>query len=318
MARIAPADAPVPGGDSGTAPDTDPGARPRPAAAPDPGTSGRAPLPDPAGLLDAIPAQRRPVPAPSAPSADGAVPAAVPDGVPAVPGEVPDRAWPQARRRHLRRLLPGRAATPFSLGYAAVLAVTSLVARYGDPALVHALHRASSTDVAHLLHAPATVLAASALWVADGILSPYAVLFLLVLSTLERRIGALRTAGVFLAGHVLATLATEIPVGLAVLAGHLPGSSLHRLDYGVSFGVAATVGALAGLLGPWLSRLLLALFGGVAAMGLWTLADPVTDWGHLISLVIGVACRPLVRRWAKAPLTATAPGGAPAPAGRRR
>ena len=57
-----------------------------------------------------------------------------------------------------------------------------------------------------------------------------------VLTALERRIGGLRTAGVFLLGHVLATLATEVPVGLAVLVGHLPATSLHRLDYGVSFG----------------------------------------------------------------------------------
>ncbi|MBN0047395.1 hypothetical protein JS756_25475 [Streptomyces actuosus] len=225
---------------------------------------------------------------------------------------------PAVRRPRPRRLLPGPAAVPFTLGYAAVLAVTSLVARYGDPALMHALHQASSTDVAHLLHAPVTVLAASALWVADGILSPYAVFFLLVLATLERRIGGPRTAGVFLAGHVLATLATEIPVGLAVLAGRLPAGSLHRLDYGVSFGVAAAVGALSGLLGPWLRRSLLALFGGVAAVGVWTLADPVTDWGHLISLVIGIGCRPLVRRWSSAPLTTAAPAGAPAPAGDRR
>jgi hypothetical protein len=260
-------------------------------------TTPQAPLADVTGLLDGVPRQRGPArvtpgavavgpsPAPEAASASGRVPKTAP---------APDGA------RSLSDLLRRTAGIPLTLAYAAVLAVTSLVARYADPASVYALHQASSTDVAHLLRAPVSVLLASGLWVAGGILSPYALLFVLVVGALERRIGGLRTAGVFLAGHVLATLATEIPVGLAVVAGQLPGTSLHRLDYGISFGVAACAGALAGLLRPWLGRPLLALFGGSAAAGLLTLTDPMTDWGHLISLSIGVLCWPVVRRWSGA------------------
>ncbi|MHC3472369.1 rhomboid-like protein [Streptomyces sp. 7R007] len=226
-------------------------------------------LRDPAGLLDGLPRQR------------GAL----------VPAATPPR--PAVRRRLPR--------TPvFTLGYAAVLAVTSLIAAYADPALVHALHQGSSTDVAHLLRTPVPVLLASALWIAGGILSPYTLLFLLVLSALERRLGGARAAVVFLAGHVLATLATEVPVGLAVLVGHLPGSSLHRMDYGISFGVATSVGALAGLLRPWLRWPLLAGFGAVVLSARLAFTDPMTNWGHLISLAIGVALWPAVRRWAAA------------------
>lgn len=195
------------------------------------------------------------------------------------------------------RLLPTPVGTPFTFFYATVLVVTSLVAEYADPALVHALHQGSSTDVAHLVRTPVLVLLASALWVAGGVASLYAVAFLLVLTALERRIGGWRTAGVFLLGHVLATLATEVPVGFAVLAGHLPDSSLHRLDYGISFGVAASAGALAGLLSPWLRWPLLLGFGGMLADDLLAYADPMTNWGHLLSLAIGVAAWPVVRRW---------------------
>jgi hypothetical protein len=127
--------------------------------------------------------------------------------------------------------------------------------------------------------------------------SPFAIAFVLVLTALERRIGSLRTAGVFLFGHVLATLATEVPVGLAVLAGHLPGSSLHRLDYGVSFGVAAGIGALAGLLPLWLRLPLLTAFGWMLLQDLLAFTDPMTNWGHLIALAIGIATWPVVRRW---------------------
>ncbi|WP_246201614.1 rhomboid-like protein [Streptomyces alboniger] len=215
----------------------------------------------------------------------------------AVPGS-PEAAAASVRRPRLRpwRLLPDPKGTPFTFGYALVLAATSLLSQYADPEVVDALLRGSSTDVAHLAHSPVLVLVASALWIAGGITSPYAVGFLLVLTALERRIGGLRTAGVFLLGHVVATLATEVPVGLSVLAGHLPDSSLHRLDYGISFGVAASVGALAGLLTPCLRWAVLAGFGWMLVDELIAFTDPMTNWGHLLALVIGVSSWPLIRR----------------------
>ncbi|MFF1377191.1 rhomboid-like protein [Streptomyces sp. NPDC058308] len=194
----------------------------------------------------------------------------------------------------LGRLLPTPTGTPFTFGYALVLAATSMVAQYADPDLVSSLLRGSSTDVAHLAQNPVLVLVASALWIAGGITSPYAVGFLLVLTALERRIGGIRTAAVFLLGHVVATLVTEVPVALSVLAGHLPDSSLHRLDYGISFGVAASVGALAGLLTPWLRWTVLAGFGCMLVEDLIAFTDPMTNWGHLLALLIGVATWPLI------------------------
>ncbi|MEV0239198.1 rhomboid-like protein [Streptomyces sp. NPDC050674] len=206
---------------------------------------------------------------------------------------------PAPRPRTLRpwRLLPTPTGTPFTFGYAVVLCLTSLITAYADPALVHALLQGSSTDVAHLVRTPELVLIGSALWVAGGVTSPFAIAFVLALTALERRIGALCAAGVFLLGHVLATLATEVPVGVAVLAGHLPDSSLHRLDYGVSFGVAAGIGALAGLLPLWLRLPLLAGFGWMLLEDLLAFADPMTNWGHLIALAVGIATWPVARRW---------------------
>jgi len=233
-----------------------------------------APLPEVSDLLDAMPRQR------------GTLTATAPP--------VPDVAPPRTLRPW--RILPTPTGTPFTFAYAALLAVTSLIAAYASPSLVGALYQASSTDVAHLVRTPVLVLVASALWVAGGLASPYALCFLVVLTALERRIGGVRTAVVFLLGHVLATLATEGTVGLAVLLGHLPDSSLHRLDYGISFGVAASVGALAGLLRPWLRWPVLALFGGMLVQDLIAFTDPMTNWGHLISLAIGIATWPMIRR----------------------
>ncbi|MGW3173335.1 rhomboid-like protein [Streptomyces sp. NPDC001153] len=261
--------------------------------APFPDGLGAVPVPAIADLLDGVPRQRHATPLAPAPGpapVEGRPAAPLPLSLP-FPLSVP-RLW---------RLLPTPAGTPFTFAYMAVLAVTSVFATLADPALVQALYQDSSTDVAHLVRTPAVVLLASALWIAGGVLSPYAVAFVLVLTALERRIGGARAACVFLAGHVLATLATEIPVGLAVLVGHLPPTSLHRLDYGISFGVAGSIGALSGLLRPWLRWPLLALTAAELVSDLIAFVDPMTNWGHLIALTIGVASWPFVRRWVDAP-----------------
>jgi hypothetical protein len=275
-----------------------------------------------ADLLDGMPRQRGALAGGAALDAPAvalaaATPAAAPfrsrTAAPATIAPVPAQSFPaqsfpaphrllarRLRALHPWRLLPTPTGTPFTFAYAALLAVTSLIAADAAPGLVHSLYQASSTDVAHLVRTPVQVLLASALWIAGGVVSPYAMCFLVVLTALERRIGGLRAATVFLLGHVLATLATEVPVGIAVVAGHLPGSSLHRLDYGISFGVAASTGALAGLLTPWLRWPVVALFGGMLLQDLVAYTDPMTNWGHLISLTIGIAMWPALRRWNRA------------------
>ncbi|MEU5766987.1 rhomboid-like protein [Streptomyces asoensis] len=283
------------------------------------------PSPDPRGLLDGIPCQpapARPAPPPTGPppatwTAEPPLPPPLPaeplpaEPLPAEPppaeplsagpgGAVSEAGAPAVPSAGGVRRRRRRVPAPFTLAYTAVLAVTSYVTAHAAPALVHALHQGSSTDVAHLVRAPVLVLSASALWVAGGFASPFTLGFVVVLTALERRVGGARTAVVFLLGHVLATLATEVPVGLAVLAGGLPGSSLHRLDYGISFGVAASVGALAGLLRPWLRLPLLVGFGAMLLQDLIAYTDPLTNWGHLIALAIGVATWPRLRTWERA------------------
>ncbi|MFF7727300.1 rhomboid-like protein [Streptomyces sp. NPDC008001] len=216
----------------------------------------------------------------------------------------PDDGPPPARaRRVLRALTPGRIlralptplGTPFTFCYGLVLLATAVYADLGDEATVNQLLRDSSTDAAHLAEQPLVVLLASALWIAGGLYSLYGILFVLVVSALERRTGGARTAGVFLLGHVLATLATELPVAGAVAAGQLPEASLHRLDYGISFGVMACTGALAGLLGQRAKRTVLALAFLMCAQDLVEFADPLASWGHPIALLTGMACWGLLR-----------------------
>ncbi|WP_398980471.1 rhomboid-like protein [Streptomyces sp. I05A-00742] len=195
----------------------------------------------------------------------------------------------------LRQLVPTPRATPFTLCYGLVLLATAVYAEFGDEATVNQLLRDSSTDAAHLADRPLVVLFASALWVAGGLWSFFGWAFAPVLGALERRVGGLRTAGVFLLGHVLATLATELPVAGAVAAGRLPAGSLHRLDYGISFGLMACLGALASLQSPPWKWGLLGAASLMCAQDLIELADPLASWGHPIALLAGVACRVLLR-----------------------
>ncbi|WP_431042258.1 rhomboid-like protein [Streptomyces sp. P1-3] len=252
------------------------------------------------------------VAAPPAVAASSAVahPAAAAPSAVAAPGLVaPGVSTPQlgaaartpgVRSRRARVLrVPAWARVPFTLGYALVLIATSVFADLGDPGTVDTLLAESSTDVSHLAERPLLVLAASCVWVAGGLLSPYLLLFLLVIGSLERRLGWLRTAGVFLLGHVMATMVTEASVAVSVAVGHLPGSSLRRMDYGISYGLLASVAALAGLL-RFRARLpLLAVTGAMLAYALVRMDDPLTDWGHVLALLTGLACWPWVRQAAR-------------------
>ncbi|WP_343286257.1 rhomboid-like protein [Streptomyces sp. AM 4-1-1] len=306
-----------------------------PVSGPGPGPAGS----ESPSLLSAVPCQRRgadtrrppaaPRPRPAAgdvrpgggagrrglfadrPLACPARSARTPARTPARPARTPapasDRAsaristrWARSSAGFRRQAFPTPRGTPFTFGYLLVLLGTSLYAAYGDQATVSALLRGSSTDVAHLAERPALVLVASALWIAGGLTSPYALAFALVLTALERRVGAWRAAGVFLFGHVTATLGTELPIGLSVATGHLPDSSLHRLDYGISFGLLASVGALAAFLAPLPRVLVPAVIGVMLLHDLVALADPLTDWGHPLALLAGLACGPFLRRGVRA------------------
>ncbi|GGN48012.1 hypothetical protein GCM10012285_34480 [Streptomyces kronopolitis] len=272
---------------AGRAPADAPGRTPEPRTGPDDGEP---------GLLPGIPRQRggrAAAAGDTATQADTAIhgDTTKPEAAARPRGTAPGRRW------RPWRLLPTPVGTPFTFGYAVLLVATSLFAEYGDPGLVSDLLQGSSTDVAHLARSPLMVLVASALWIAGGMTSAYAFGFLFVLTALERRLGGLRTAAVFFGGHAVATLATELPVAFSVAAGRLPETSLHRLDYGISFGVMTCIGALAGLLPAWLRWPLLAGVGYLAVTDLLAYTDPMTDWGHLLSLTLGVAAWPLLRHW---------------------
>ncbi|MFF8772768.1 rhomboid-like protein [Kitasatospora sp. NPDC015120] len=199
-------------------------------------------------------------------------------------------AWALAR-------VPTPRSTPFALGYLAVVGATTTFAQLADPDLVRRLQEASSSDGHNLLQHPLRALLLSGFWVAGPDWVPYLWAFALTVAPLERRVGPVRAAAVFAAGHAGATLLSQGVVIVGVESGRLEPAAMDYLDIGVSYGVLASLGALAGLLRPAGRVAVLALAAGLIAEQIAGDRDLVTGVGHPAALLTGVALWRWLRRW---------------------
>ncbi|WP_020665946.1 rhomboid-like protein [Amycolatopsis nigrescens] len=212
------------------------------------------------------------------------------------------RPAPDGRVPRLVRLLPRPSNTPFTFWYLAVLLATTAVLHLVPRQVTDRLLALSSTDAHNLAQRPLLSLLTSALWLEDAKWIPYLVIFALTIAPLERRIGPWWTATIFVSGHLLATLATELPVLWAINAQLLSPQDSHWLDIGVSYGFFATCGALLPTLRrPWRTWTVLLVEGLIVLVyltdGPGTLPGVVTFAGHLIALHLGMfAWRPWLRR----------------------
>src|SRR5262249_33086701 len=145
----------------------------------------------------------------------------------------------------------------------------------------------SSTNVTELSRHPVEVLIVSALWLPGLVWTPYAVIYTVVLAPVERVVGGRWTALVFASGHVIATLATQLPVALLIRFGHLGRSWADVIDVGVSYGLYTPGGMLLGMLVPR-RRLLLLLLTEAGSIAWFAAAPDVSGAGHLIALNLGL------------------------------
>ncbi|GHF76483.1 hypothetical protein GCM10017566_58200 [Amycolatopsis bartoniae] len=219
-------------------------------------------------------------------------------------GGVPEDT--KARRPHWTTraavLLPSPTATPFTFWYLAVLLATTILQRVVGESVSAKLLAGASTDAHNLWHRPVASLVSSALWIENSGWLVYVLIFALAVAPLERRVGPGWTFGVFASGHVLATLATELPVMVALRHGWLPAEDAHWLDIGVSYGFFATAGAMVPVLEKRLrlpAVVLLELVIGVIYLfdQPGSLLSVVTVAGHAIAAHIGMlAWLPWLRR----------------------
>jgi hypothetical protein len=193
------------------------------------------------------------------------------------------------------RVKAGIRSAPATYGYAAILFVTTWVLASSRGRLANRLLLAQSTNLHQLARDPVRVLISSAFWLpGTGTLLLWVALLTLVVAPVERRIGSWRTGVVFAVGHVGATLVTAAGLWSALRFDLVERSVVTARDVGPSYGVLGVAGALTYLLAPRLrpgyAALLLLGAAAVAA-----LSHTFTDFGHLLAVLLGLACRRVVR-----------------------
>lgn len=192
-----------------------------------------------------------------------------------------------AVRRYVR-------SAPGTYLWLAVLFVTTIALHHMSPEFEEDFLRQRSTNIHELSDNPVRVLITSALWIDGGYWYPYAVLYTVFHAQAERWLGTRRWLAVAALAHVLATYISEGALLWAVRHGVAPRSSLYTLDVGVSYALAGVVAVLTYRIAtPWRYVYLvcvLALYGAPLITG-----RTFTDLGHFTSVLVGLACYPLVR-----------------------
>jgi len=220
-----------------------------------------------------------------------------------------DRVMASGRVRALAQLRPrwsrARAivlhymrTAPATYAYAFVLLITSWVLQTSSTKIADRLLLERSTNLDHLGRDPVRVLFASAFWLENGTqFFAWLVLLTLVMAPFERRVGSALTIGVFTIGHVFATLLTAAGLWAALQIDAVEHSVANARDVGASYGFLAVAACFGYLVDRRLRPLYLSGLIVVVALlaAIWT---DFTSFGHLLSVALGLACYPLVRRHA--------------------
>ncbi|MFF4254104.1 rhomboid-like protein [Streptomyces sp. NPDC001663] len=202
-------------------------------------------------------------------------------------------------------------SAPGTYVWLAILFVTTVALHHMSPEFEQEFLRQRSTNIHELTNDPVRVLVQSAMWIDGGHWVPYVLLYSVFHAQAERWLGTVRWLMVCVAAHVLATLISEGALLKAVRDGIVPHSAVDSLDIGVSYALAGVMAVLAYRIAvPWRFVYL----GGVFVVYAAPLASSptFTDLGHFVSVLIGLACYPLVRGRGEAwnpKETVTAPRG---------
>ncbi|MET9411416.1 rhomboid-like protein [Streptomyces sp. NPDC002935] len=181
----------------------------------------------------------------------------------------------------------------------AILFITTVAMHHMSPDFEADFLRQRSTNIHELSNNPVRVLFASAMWIDGGHWLPYAVLYTVFQAPAERWLGTARWLAVNAAAHVLSTLISEGALLWAIRHGMAPHSAVDTLDIGVSYALAGVIGVLTyRIAAPWRYPYLVIV---LAVYGVpFLTARTLTDLGHFASVLIGLACYPLVRGRGKA------------------
>ena len=185
--------------------------------------------------------------------------------------------------------------SPATFVYIGIIFVTTWVVAGLGPKQSGALLRSQSTNLSNLRTHPIDVVFRSAFWSGQNTILPVIALLALVLAPAEVWLGTARMIAVFAAGHVGATLVTAVAISDGYLGSAGDQGVTRSIDVGVSYGTLCLAAVLVYRL-PRHWRLPLAgalLF--VCALFAFVIGRTFTDFGHFVSVVIGLAIYPIVR-----------------------
>ncbi|MFE0514429.1 rhomboid-like protein [Streptomyces sp. NPDC058964] len=202
-------------------------------------------------------------------------------------------------RRGLRAAAAYVRSAPATYVWLLILFLTTFALHHMSPDFEEDFLRQRSTNIRELSQNPVRVLITSAMWIDGGRWLPYAALFTVFHAQAERWLGTVRFLAVCVAAHVLATLLSEGALLKAIREGIAPHTAVNTLDIGVSYALAGVIGVLTYRIAtPWRYPYLLV---ALSVYGVPLVAGRTfTDFGHFASLLIGLACYPLVRGRGKA------------------
>lgn len=211
--------------------------------------------------------------------------------------------------------------SPGTFVYAGVIFVTTWVVAGLPGSQRDALLRTQSTNLHNLRTHPVAVLFRSAFWSGSTTFLPFLLLLAVVLAPAEEWLGTFRLVLVFALGHVGATLLTAVAIDHGSFTTNGASSLAHTIDVGISYGAFCVAGVLTYRL-PRRRRPVYAAFVlGVFALLAFVVGRTFTDFGHFLSVLIGLAAypftraesvaararRPLYRPWRSAAPATTAP-----------
>ncbi|WP_341258108.1 rhomboid-like protein [Gordonia malaquae] len=184
-------------------------------------------------------------------------------------------------------------SAPATYLWLAVLLATTIVQHIVSPGALDDILGRRSTNLENLSEHPLRPMITSLFWLDGAYWLPYVVGFTVFLAVAERWLGTARFVVVGLAGHVLATLASQGLLDLAIGHGRADPTLRDAIDVGVSYFMAAVIAVLAYRLPPpW--RWVYAAIALATVIAPFAVGTPdFTDAGHLIAMLIGFAMYPI-------------------------
>ncbi len=178
--------------------------------------------------------------------------------------------------------------TPVTGVFLAVLTLMQVVWTYASPVFLDRIVAVASTNVDNLTSGRLSTLITSAFVLDDDHAWVLLPLVGAALAAGELLWGSRKLLGIFVAGHVGATLIVFVGLVAGTHLGLLSSSVDNAADVGISYGLAAVIGALAYEMPRRYGAIWTTAWIGLVAIAL-VAAPSFTAWGHCVALALGLA-----------------------------